>query len=110
MDRFIGPPKPLNMPITTTEVAKAVGSMENGKAWNGVAAESIKYGSNRLQRKIAQVLNNTFSEPQDIDPGSSQLTNPETSTKEERTHEKPTSYKPPTCYTKNTVKSRFEKM
>ena len=47
VERFIGPPKPLDQPITAQEVAKASKSMGNGKALNGPAAELVKYGSIR---------------------------------------------------------------
>ena len=73
VNRFNGPPKSLNRPITATEVAKATNSMSNGKASNGIAAELIKYGPHQLHAKIAQCLNNIFSKHQDIDTGSSKL-------------------------------------
>ena len=71
--RFVGQPKPLNRPITATEVAKAVAAMSNGKASNGPAVELVKYGPHDLHRKIAEVLNNLFSKHEDINTGASLL-------------------------------------
>ena len=51
VNRFNGPPKSLNRPITATEVAKATNSMSNGKASNGIAAEFMVHIS-YMQRSL----------------------------------------------------------
>ena len=53
VERFVGTPKPLNRPISATEVAKATAGMANGKASNGPAAELVKYASIQMHQKIA---------------------------------------------------------
>ena len=73
VQRFIGPPRPLNRPISSTEVSKAASAMSNGKAANGIPVEIIKYGSTKLHNKISATLNNLFSKHQDINTGASKL-------------------------------------
>ena len=71
--RFIGQPRPLNRPITATEVMKAGAGMANGKASNGLFVELLKYASHKVHGKVAMVLNNIFSKHEDVDTGSSLL-------------------------------------
>ena len=47
--------------------------MANGKASNGPAVELVKYASNQMHRKVAQVINNIFSEHAEVDTGTSLL-------------------------------------
>ena len=73
VERFVGPPRPLNRPITATEVAKASGAMANGKAANGISAELVKYGPHCLHKKIASTINSIFSVHKDVSTGNSML-------------------------------------
>ena len=71
VERFIGPPRPLNQPITTDEVTKAVTTMSNNKApgKDNISVELLKYAPTKVDEKIAATLNNMFEKHGNIDTG-----------------------------------------
>ena len=75
IERFIEEPKPLNQPITTDEVKKAVSKMTNNRAADrmGINAELVKYAPISILAQIAILLNNIFSNHVDIDTGDGEL-------------------------------------
>ena len=73
IQRFEGPPRSLNDPISTNEITKTVNTMSNNKAANGIVSELIKYAPQIVHEKTANILNKLFEEHQDIDTGSGTL-------------------------------------
>ena len=69
VERFTGPRKRLNRPITKEEVIRAIQKMANNKAAgkDNIAVEMLKYAPDIVFEKIAQFLNNIFELHEDID-------------------------------------------
>ena len=65
--------KPLNKPISGTEVTKIVHTMSNNKAYVNIPVELIKYAPTNVHNKIAEILNNVFEKHIDVDTGSATL-------------------------------------
>ncbi len=63
--------KPLNKPITITEVTQALKKMRNGRAVgpDGIPGELLKYGPETLHASIADILNQMFEEGEQLDLG-----------------------------------------
>ena len=62
LDPFIGPPRPLNIPISPTEIAAAAKSLKNNRATgpDGVQNELLKYGGSSLHETYSTIINNCF--------------------------------------------------
>jgi exonuclease III len=62
LEQFVGPPKPLEKPITTEEVKKCLAKMSNGKSpgHDNIRAELLKYGTDKLHQTVCNILNNVF--------------------------------------------------
>ena len=73
IERHIGPPKPLNKPITGNEITKATSTMANNKGYVHIPMELVKYAPQSAHNKIATLLNNIFEKHADIDTGSADL-------------------------------------
>ena len=75
VERFIGPARRLNRPITKHEVIKAIQKMANNKAAgkDNIAVEMLKYAPDIVFQKIADFLNGLFEKHEDIDTGASVL-------------------------------------
>lgn len=63
--------KPLNKPITTTEVAQALKKIRNGRAVgpDGIPGELLKYGPVTLHASIANIFNQMFEEGEQLELG-----------------------------------------
>ena len=59
---FDGPPRPLNTPITPTEVKCAAKSLKNGRATgpDGVQNELLKYGGDKFYSEYSGIINSCF--------------------------------------------------
>ena len=71
IEPFIGPPKPLNNPISCEEVSDAVRKLNNNKSAgnDSISAEMIKYGPPELHNQIAPTINNIFEKHEDLHLG-----------------------------------------
>ena len=63
--------KPLDKPITTTEVAQALKKIRNGRAVgpDGIPGELLKYGPVTLHASIANIFNQMFEEGEQLELG-----------------------------------------
>ena len=71
IEPFVGPPKPLNNPISSSEVKQCVKLMNNNKSpgHDNIPIELIKYGTEDLYTKNSQVINNTFEHHTPLEVG-----------------------------------------
>jgi len=75
LDPFIGPPRPLNSPVTVTEVQRSLDKLNNGRAagYDNIPAELLKYGATQLSPIITTVFNNMFNRNEQVDIGNGVL-------------------------------------
>ena len=66
---FIGKPKPLNHPITQAEIRKNLNRLKNNKApgEDQIYPEQLKYSTPLLGQTIANILNSTFTNHEELD-------------------------------------------
>jgi hypothetical protein len=71
LEQFIGPPKPLDKPITKEEIKKCLAKMSNGKSpgHDNIRAELLKYGTDNLHQTVCNILNNIFEKQDNADIG-----------------------------------------
>ena len=71
VEPFIGPPKPLNVPITITEVKQCVKLMNNNRSpgHDNIQIKLIKYGTEELFSEISKTINKTFSDHTPVEIG-----------------------------------------
>ena len=72
IERFVGPARPLNCPVTSKEVTDASNKASDGKAPDkfNMPAELIKYAPESIHTEIARLINNMFEKHIDTDTGS----------------------------------------
>ena len=70
MEPFIGPPRPLASPFTCDEIGAAARSLKNGRANgpDGIPNELLKYSSNSVHRRFADIINRSFETNSYLDP------------------------------------------
>ncbi len=73
IERHTGPPKPLNKPISGSEITKTTNTMSNNKGYVNIPMELVKYAPPSAHNKIAEILNNVFEKHIDVDTGSAAL-------------------------------------
>ena len=64
LNPFIGSPRPLNQPVTAAEVAKALGSLNNGRASgpDSISNELLKYAASAISTPLANIINMMFEQ------------------------------------------------
>ena len=67
---FIGPPRPLASPFTCDEIGAAARSLKNRRAngLDGIPNELLKYSSNSVHRRFADIINRSFETNSYLDP------------------------------------------
>ena len=69
VERFEGPPRQLNRPLSTHEITKTTQCMKNNKATFDIPVELVKYAPRCIHGEVARVLNNVFEKHEDIHLG-----------------------------------------
>ena len=69
LERFNGPPKKLNKPLTANTIMKTTSSMKNNKATFDIPVETVKYAPPQIHGEVARVLNDIFEKHEDIHLG-----------------------------------------
>lgn len=66
---FSGSPRPLNQPVTATEVDKALQSLHNGRASgpDSINSELLKYAASVVSSPIANIINSMFEQHISLD-------------------------------------------
>ena len=70
LEPFIGSPRPLDQPFTGYEIGAAARSLKNGRANgpDGIPNELLKYSSNTVFTRFADIINRSFESNSFLDP------------------------------------------
>ena len=70
LEPFLGPPRPLFSPVTSDEISAAAKSLKNGRANgpDGIPNELLKYSSNSVYVRFANIINRSFETNSYLDP------------------------------------------
>ena len=70
LEPFLGDPRPLDLPFTSYEIGAAARSLKNGRANgpDGIPNELLKYSSNSVHKRFADIINRSFETNSFLDP------------------------------------------
>jgi len=70
LEPFEGSPRPLQNPFTGAEICAAARSLKNGRATgpDGIPNELLKYSTNAVHERFAEIINNCFETNSYLDP------------------------------------------